>query len=237
MKLSNEAFQAAVRRVVREELRAVLPTLIAEALADRYLKKALAEVAAAAQAPKPVPKKVATVSRPRNLRELMQGDAEAEDAWEEDVPRALPNDHRGIYHQNPMVRGKGSQRANESVSRPSLADIYGEDPSEVFADPRFQERDTPEPPVARPATFQDPGMAALFEGTSPVPTGNVAMGETQKQFGEEGVPLDFLGKIGVNFNAVARAAARPEAESAKVDESRLRQLENQRKALDTRRVG
>lgn len=211
LKELRRAIKMMVQETIREEVKKVLPGLVAEALAERYLKKVMAEVV------RPVSKK-----NPSNLRELMQGDNEED--WEEEVPEALENDHQGIYHQSPLVRGKGGSK-NESVRREMLAKVYGEDPESALRDPREQREEA----VSRIAQGNSE-LAAMFEGTRPVVpeamAGGAAMGETQQQFGEEGVPLDFLGKIGVNFGNIKRNLEGnvPAAAKERVDEDQARRL-------------
>jgi hypothetical protein len=235
MKISIEELRGAIRMIIKEEVKKVLPGLIAEALAEKYLKKVMAEVAMGAVQPVSRPKAGHVVKdRPTNLHELMQGD----DEWEEEVPEAMSNDHQGIYHQNPMVRGKGGPK-NEAVRRQALSMVYDGDPEEVLQDPRIAAQEARRKAVDRVAGG-NPELAMMFEGTKPaLPDqrgGGSVQGETQQMFGDEGVPLDMLGKLGVNFNAVKRnlEGEAPPAAREQIDEARLKQLEAQRKALDRR---
>jgi len=241
MKISMEELRGAIRMIIKEEVQKILPGMLAEALAERYLKKVMAEVASGQVQARPQPRAGHVVkSKPTNLRELMQGDAEVEDAWEEETPKAMPNDHKGIYHQNPMVRGKGGQAANESVRRRMLAAVYDEDPETALQDPRIAQQEAARQAAVERATGGNPALAVMFEGTKPVipeqKAGGGVQGETQQIYGEEGVPLDVLGKIGVNFSNIQRnvVGEQPPAAREQIDEARLKQLEAQRKALDRR---
>jgi hypothetical protein len=228
----KQVIDAIVAEKVQKEVKRILPEVLARVLSEQFLKKVMLEMASSQSPPRartPAPSN----RRPTNLRELMQGDAEVEDAWEEETPRALENDHQGIYHQSPLVRGKGGQ-TNEARKR-ALAMVYGEEPETALEDPRFKQREE----AVNRLTQGNPDMAMMFEGTKPaIPDapGTSAMGETQQMYGEEGVPLDFLGKIGVNFAKVKQNVDGPVPEAAKerVDEDYLKALERRRAQLNTR---
>lgn len=234
MKVSLKELRGAIQMIIKEEVAKILPRMLAEALAEKYLKKVMGEVVAATS-PARAPARAPSNRRPANLRELMQGDAEAETDWEEEVPQAMDNDHKGIYHQSPLVRGKGGQSTNEARKR-ALAMVYDEDPETALEDPRFRQREE----AVNRLTQGNPDMAMMFEGTRPaIPeqkSGGAVMGETQQLYGEEGVPLDFLGKIGVNFAKVKENVDGPVPEAAKekVDEEYLKALERRRAQLNQR---
>lgn len=225
---------AIVAEKVRKEVARILPEVMARVLSEQFLKKMMLEMVAAGPAPARARTHAPSTKHPTNLRELMQGDAEAETDWEEETPKALENDHQGIYHQSPLVRGKGGP-TNESRMR-GLAMVYGEDPATALEDPRFKQR---EEAVSR-LTQGNPDMALMFEGTKPAlpdqSAGGNTMGETQQMYGEEGVPLDFLGKIGVNFAKVKQNVDGPVPEAAKerIDEEYLKALERRRAQLNQR---
>jgi hypothetical protein len=236
MKISMNELRGAIRMIIKEEVTKILPSLIAEALAEKYLKKVMAEVAGAAIAPASRPR-AGHISKgnPTNLRELMQGDNEED--WEEETPKAMANDHKGIYHQSPLVRGKQSQ--TEAIRRKQLADVYGEDPEQALQDPRVAQQEAQRRAIDR-VSGGDPNLAMMFEGTRPAlpeqAAGGSVQGETQALYGEEGVPLDMLGKLGVNFGNIKKNldGETPSAAKEQIDEARLKQLEAQRKALDRR---
>lgn len=236
MKVSMEELRGAIRLMIAEEIKKILPALVSEALSEKLLK-VMVETAALKQqaAPRPKAGHVHKTAKPTNLRELMQGDHEED--WEEETPKPMPNDHKGIYHQSPLVRGKGGP-TNEQRRR-MLADVYGEDPEQALRDPREAAAEAHARAVQR-AAGGDPSLAMMFEGTRPVlpeqTAGSANLGETQQIYGEEGVPLDMLGNIGVNFGNMKRnmEGEVPPAAREQIDEARLKQLEAQRKALDRR---
>ena len=207
MKVKGSELGQVIRMIVKEELEKLLPKMISECLAERYLKKVMAEVA-----------------RPRQpqsqLQELMQGDREAETDWEEETPETLPNKHKGIYHQNPMVKGDGGGRPkHESVDRKELlAKVMGGMPSDIFEG-------------VNTAHIVPGAQAAAGAGNNPV-----MLSETQQKFGEEGVPLEMLAKFaGTDFSKVKDAAgAEAPAPMNETYEMKMRQLELRRKALDVK---
>lgn len=204
MKVKGSELGIVIRQIVKEELVKLLPVLISECLAERYLKKVVAE-ATAGRRPAPASK----------LQELMTGDAEAETDWEEETPKAMPNEHQGIYHQSPLVRGKSSA-ANEAVRREMLSKVMGGMPQDLF-----EGLDT--------GNMIAGAAAANGQGASPV-----MLSETQQKFGEEGVPLDMITKLaGTNFGKVKETAAIPApAPMNETYEMKMRELEARRKALD-----
>ncbi len=206
MKVKGSELGIVIRQIVREELVKLLPTLISECLAERYLKRVVAEATAARPA-----------RPPSKLQELMQGDAEAETDWEEETPKAMENEHQGIYHQSPLVRGK-SAAPNESVRREMLAKVMGGMPADIFEGVNTGHMVTGE-------------KAAAGGGNSPV-----MLSETQQQFGEEGVPLEMLTKMaGTNFGKIKEAVEAPTPQAAdETYEMKMRQLEMRRKALDVK---
>lgn len=204
MKVKGSELGAVIRQIVKEELVKLLPTLISECLAERYLKKVVAEAVRPARAP-------------NKLAEIMAGDREAETDWEEEKPEAMENDHQGIYHQSPLVRGKSSAQ-NESVRREMLAKVMGGMPSDLF-----DGIDT---------SNMIPG-SKLAAGAGPQPA---MMSESQQQFGEAGVPLEMLTKMaGTNFGKIKEAVEAPAPQAAdETYEMKMRQLEMRRKALDVK---
>lgn len=224
MKVTVEQFKNLVAAAVREEvsrqvgaIQQALPGMIAESFSDRFLKKIVAESAASSPSPaRPAPsRQAARPARPNKLKELMMGDIPPDGS--DEPPEPLENDDKGIYSQAPFARGNsGKQRANEGLRsrlRESILD----------------EREGP-------SLFK--GMEDLFAGTKPAPGlspdggSPLPLGETQQEFGEEGVPIDFLqNALGVNLSP---SRGRQEPEPPRVDESKLRELERRRAALEVR---
>jgi len=116
MKINGSELGSVVRMIVKEELQKLLPTLISECLAERYLKKVMAEALPRAKA--------------SPLREFMAGD-HAEEDWEEEVPKAMANDNQGIYHKSPLMKGKSSVQ-NEAARREMLSKVMGGLPEDLF---------------------------------------------------------------------------------------------------------
>ena len=76
-------------------------------------------------------------------------------------------------------------------------------------------------------------MVDLFEGTKPSPDSTVITGESQQTFGDEGVPLEALGKIGVKLGNLKQTAMAPAPTlMSESDNAKTRQLEIRRKMLD-----
>jgi hypothetical protein len=241
MKVSIKELRGAIQMIIKEEIGKVLPRMLAEALADKYISKALAEVVSQTVR-RPVetsrPKSAPAAKHPHSLQDLM-GESEENDPtaeWEEEIPSAMPNQHKGIYNQSPLMRGKTGMSGPTNESRKALLrQVYDGDPEEILQDPRLEAQERSRRNQAEEASYKPVGMEDMFEGTRPLAeSASSAMGLSQQQFGEEGVPLDFLDKIGVNFNTVKKAVAGPAGLNEKVDDARLKQLEMQRKRLDVR---
>lgn len=81
------------------------------------------------------------------------------------------------------------------------------------------------------------GMADLFEGTSPVKSGksNDNFGETQRMFGEEGVPLSALKGMGIKLPGISGPPVTPQKASRQeaADEDRAALLERRRQMLES----
>lgn len=122
MKVGSKELFEVVRQVVREEVRKVLPALVARHLSEAYIKKALTEAngAGTPTANRQMPRQEYRL--PGNLRELIQGNDEED---EEGTPQIQPNDHQGIYEpSNPMVKHK-SESVAKLLSRDNpMANIY-----------------------------------------------------------------------------------------------------------------
>lgn len=108
---ANELFEV-VRQVVREEVKKVLPGMVAKHLSEAYIRKAIAESTQVEEPRRAQPRRQAAPSRlPTNLREIIAGT----DPDDEVTPEALPNDTHGIYEPaNPLV--KKSQN-NEAIAK------------------------------------------------------------------------------------------------------------------------
>lgn len=123
MKVKADELFEVVRQVVREEVKKVLPALVAKHLSEAYIKKALAETVQVEQpVRRPAPRPQPQASRlPANLREIIAGT----DPDDEVTPEALPNDTMGIYEPaNPLVKRNDEAVAKLLSRNNPMADIY-----------------------------------------------------------------------------------------------------------------
>lgn len=128
MKVGSKELFEVVRQVVRDEVKKVLPEMVAKHLTEQYIRKALAEqvnVVSERVVSKPsqriLPRQ--EYKLPANIRELVSGEDEME---EEPIPEPMSNDHQGIYEPaNPLIK-KNESVAAKLLARanPALAHIY-----------------------------------------------------------------------------------------------------------------
>ena len=124
MKVGSKELFEVVRQVVRDEIRKVLPEMVARHLTEQYIKKALAEQVVSAPSKRVLPKQ--EYHLPNNLREIIAGDPE-----EEEIPEPMSNDTQGIYEPaNPLIKKNEAVAKLLSRNNPMAAIYEGLDPIE-----------------------------------------------------------------------------------------------------------
>jgi hypothetical protein len=107
--MKKEDFVKAVRLIVNEELRRIIPEMVKKELAENYVRKLMAET---------IRKPVASVAKTGGLAELLSFKEDPRE--EEEIPAPLRNSDEGIYDPGIGVlvkenKGKGVRKLAEDL--------------------------------------------------------------------------------------------------------------------------
>jgi hypothetical protein len=198
-------FKKMIQMIVREELRRALPALIERVVTERYLDRLVEERVRQSR---------------RGLAEQLIDDVQ--DDPDEDVPHALANDDRGIYHDSFFARNSDKERTTSEVVRRVMA---------------RQPKPADKPRLPEAFQPQNNPLSFVFEGVKPIPAD---AGPGEADVAGPGIPIDKVAEAtGVDFEQIAMRAKMVQGIAAAkagppVDPAqKLAEIEARRKMLDS----